>query len=100
MITAGSVGLFDAALNYLWNETINRLRDHVAAFDVDYFFDLAETDPARRKNLKTRDDLSQIDDYKLLEAANKIKLVGGFGYSSVRNGTGRALSVGKGTLLA
>ncbi|CAM5378672.1 hypothetical protein [Streptomyces hirsutus] len=74
MIMAGSVGLFDAALNYLWNETINRLRDHVAAFDVDYFFDLAETDPARRKNLKTRDDLSQIDDYKLLEAANKIKL--------------------------
>ncbi|MFD5919635.1 hypothetical protein ACFVYP_22520 [Kitasatospora sp. NPDC058201] len=51
MIMAGSVGLFDAALNYLWIETINRLRDHVAAFDVGYFFDLAELDPARRKNL-------------------------------------------------
>ncbi|WP_406292166.1 hypothetical protein [Embleya sp. NBC_00896] len=75
MIIAGSVGLFDAALNYLWNETVNRLRDHVAAFDVDYFFTLAETDPARRKNLKTRDDLAQVDDYKLLEAANRIKLI-------------------------
>ncbi|WP_411119916.1 hypothetical protein [Streptomyces sp. 058-1L] len=83
MIMAGSVGLFDAALNYLWNETINRLRDHVAAFDVDYFFDLAETDPARRKNLKTRDDLSQIDDYKLLEAANKIKLVSDVGFKQL-----------------
>ncbi|MET7593865.1 MULTISPECIES: hypothetical protein [Streptomyces] len=83
MIMAGSVGLFDAALNYLWNETINRLRDHVAAFDVDYFFDLAETDPARRKNLKTRDDLSQIDDYKLLEAANKIKLVSDIGFKQL-----------------
>lgn len=83
MIMAGSVGLFDAALNYLWNETINRLRDHVAAFDVDYFFDLAETDPARRKNLKTREDLSQIDDYKLLEAANKIKLISDIGFKQL-----------------
>ncbi|WP_177235234.1 hypothetical protein [Streptomyces sp. MUSC 14] len=75
MIMAGSVGLFDAALNYLWNETVNRLRDHVAAFDVDYFFELAEPDPARRKNLKTREDLSEIGDYQLLEAANRIKLI-------------------------
>jgi hypothetical protein len=83
MVMAGSVGLFDAALNYLWNETINRLRDHVAAFDVDYFFDLAEPDPARRKNLKTRDDLTQIDDYKLLEAANKIKLISDIGFKQL-----------------
>jgi len=75
MVMAGSVGLFDAALNYLWNETVNRLRDHVAAFDVDYFFELAEPDPDRRKNLKTREDLSEIGDYQLLEAANRIKLI-------------------------
>ncbi|MCY0921341.1 hypothetical protein OS965_24645 [Streptomyces sp. H27-G5] len=83
MIMAGSVGLFDAALNYLWNETVNRLRDHVAAFDVDYFFTLAETDPARRKTLKTREDLAQIDDYKLLEAANKIKLISDVGFKQL-----------------
>lgn len=83
MIMAGSVGLFDAALNYLWNETINRLRDHVAAFDVAYFFDLAESDPTRRKNLKTRDDLAKLDDYKLLEAANKIKLISDAGYTQL-----------------
>ncbi|GAA1334840.1 hypothetical protein GCM10009647_076840 [Streptomyces sanglieri] len=76
MIMAGSVGLFDAALNYLWNETINRLRDHVAAFDIDYFFELVEgTNPVRRKNLKSRDDLAEIKDINLLKAANKIKLI-------------------------
>ncbi|MEU1880894.1 hypothetical protein ABZ470_26605 [Streptosporangium sp. NPDC020072] len=83
MIMAGSVGLFDAALNYLWNETINRLRDHVVAFDVAYFFDLAESDPARRKNLKSREDLAQLDDFKLLEAANKIKLISDVGYKQL-----------------
>lgn len=83
MIIAGSVGLFDAALNYLWNETVNRLRGHVAAFDVDYFFELAEPDPGRRKNLRTRDDLSQISDYQLLEAANKIKLIGDIAFKQL-----------------
>ncbi|GAX56574.1 hypothetical protein SO3561_08142 [Streptomyces olivochromogenes] len=92
MIMAGSVGLFDAALNYLWNETVNRLRDHVAAFDVDYFFDLAEADPARRKNLKTRDDLAQFDDYKLLEAANKIKLISDIGFKQLTHVNSRKSS--------
>ena len=32
------VGLFDAALNYLWNETIVNLREKVIRFDLDYFY--------------------------------------------------------------
>lgn len=31
MIMAGSVGLFDAALNYLWDETVIELRKRVIA---------------------------------------------------------------------
>ncbi|MGW5569205.1 hypothetical protein ACWEWD_38070 [Streptomyces tendae] len=34
MILAGAAGLFDAALSYLWDETITQLRDRVADFDV------------------------------------------------------------------
>ncbi|MFE2936017.1 hypothetical protein [Streptomyces sp. NPDC059278] len=49
MILAGAAGLFDAALSYLWDETITQLRDRVADFDVAYFFDLAEADPARQR---------------------------------------------------
>ncbi|MFF8531748.1 hypothetical protein ACF07B_07110 [Streptomyces sp. NPDC015532] len=75
MIIAGAAGLFDAALSYLWDETITQLRDRVADFDVAYFFDLAEADPARRASLQTRDDLSKINDAALLDAAKKIQLV-------------------------
>lgn len=75
MILAGAAGLFDAALSYLWDETITQLRDRVADFDVAYFFDLAEADPARRASLQTRDDLSKINDAALLAAANKIQLL-------------------------
>ncbi|MFF0546849.1 hypothetical protein ACFYTF_28835 [Nocardia thailandica] len=83
MILAASVGLFDAALNYLWNETINELRARVASFDVAYFFDLAETDPARRSTLRTPEDLAKIDDSKLMEAANRIKLISDVGYKQL-----------------
>lgn len=80
MIIAGSVGLFDAALNYLWDETISELRARVAAFDVAYFFDLAEPSPARRRELSTADDLRKIDDAKLMEAANRIGLISDVGF--------------------
>ncbi|MCX5000774.1 hypothetical protein OG739_36400 [Streptomyces longwoodensis] len=75
MIIAGAAGLFDAALSYLWDETITQLRDRVADFDVAYFFDLAEADPARRASLQTRNDLAKINDAALLDAAKKIQLI-------------------------
>lgn len=33
MIAAAAAGLFDAALNYLWDETVGELRRRVAGFD-------------------------------------------------------------------
>lgn len=80
MMMAASVGLFDAALTYLWDETISELRKRVAAFDVEYFFDLAEPDPAKRKGLRTPEDLPKLDDSKLMEAAAKIQLISNIGY--------------------
>jgi hypothetical protein len=40
-IAASAAGLFDAALNYLWDETIYELRRRVAQYDLSYFFDTA-----------------------------------------------------------
>jgi hypothetical protein len=40
-VTAAASGLFDAALNYLWDETIVELRRRVAQYDLSYFFDNA-----------------------------------------------------------
>lgn len=47
-IMAVGAGLFDAALNYLWDETINELRARVVNYDLSYFYDLAVTSPERR----------------------------------------------------
>lgn len=76
MVAAATVGLFDAALNYMWDELIGELRTRVANFDLNYFFDVAAGDNSSlRKQLKTEDDLSNIDDARLLRASRKIGLL-------------------------
>ncbi|WP_426602712.1 hypothetical protein [Streptomyces sp. WG7] len=66
MITAAAAGLFDAALNYLWNETVAELRRRVAGYDPAHFFDIAVPSYGRRKHLSTEDDLVKVDDIDLL----------------------------------
>lgn len=81
MMAAATVGLFDAALNYLWDETITEIRNRVVGFDLRYFFDIAAGDNSDlRKSLKTEDDLPKIDDARLLRAALKIGLITQTGY--------------------
>ena len=79
MVAVGA-GLFDAALNYLWDETISELRRRVAGYDLSYFFDIAVQAPDRRKQLKTEEDLVRVDDYDLIRAANEIGLVPDVGF--------------------
>jgi len=72
---AVTVGLFDAALNYLWDETIAALRRLVVSIDLDHFFNVAEkTEPIRGK-LSSADDLRQIGDHTLLESCRRIGLI-------------------------
>ena len=61
-VAACGAGLFDAALNFVWDETVKNLRKKVAAFDLEYFFKSAITDPDRLKKLQTEEDLQKIDD--------------------------------------
>ena len=56
-IAACGVGLFDAALNFLWDETVINLRNKVINFDIEYFFDSTITDQSRRSKLNSADDL-------------------------------------------
>jgi hypothetical protein len=37
-VAACGAGLFDAALNFMWDETVSNLRGKVARFDLEYFF--------------------------------------------------------------
>lgn len=73
-------GLFDAALNYLWDETILQLRKRVCRYDIQYFFDVAVADPQKRNKLKDEEDLVKIDDSELILAAKEIGLISDIGY--------------------
>jgi hypothetical protein len=48
---AVAVGLFDAALNFLWDETILALRRLASSIDLSYFFDTAEKRESYRAKL-------------------------------------------------
>jgi hypothetical protein len=80
MIAAAAVGLFDAAPNYLWNETIGELRRCVEGYDLAYFFDVAVQSPERRKHLSSAEDLTKVDDQELLRAAREIGLLSDVGH--------------------
>lgn len=83
LMVAVGAGLFDAALNYLWDETISELRRRVAGYDLAYFFEIAEKDPDRRKKLSTEEDLVKVDDFDLIRASNDIGLVSDVGYKQL-----------------
>lgn len=79
-IAAVASGLFDAALNYLWDETILELRKRVSQYDISYFYDNAVNSPEKRKNLYSEDDIFKVTDSELIEGAKKIGLISEIGY--------------------
>lgn len=72
-------GLFDAALNYLWDETILQIRKRVIQYDIEYFYDNAVSGD-RRKRLKDESDLTKVDDYDLIKGAKEIGLISDLGF--------------------
>lgn len=82
-LAAVGAGLFDAALNYLWDETVAELRRRIASYDLAYFYDVAVTSPERRKNLRTEDDLSRVEDQELIRAAREMALISDVGYQQL-----------------
>ncbi len=82
MVAAATVGLFDAALNYLWDELVSALRSRVVGFDLAYFFDIAAgNNTDLRKGLKSEDDLPSVDDARLLRASLEIGLISDVGFA-------------------
>lgn len=79
-LVAIGAGLFDAALNYLWDETVDELRRRIANYDLNYFFDVAVQAPDRRKNLKGVEDLVKVTDDEMMKAASEIGLISEIGY--------------------
>lgn len=79
-ITACTVGLFDAALNYLWDETVRNLREKVARFDLNYFYDSVVTDANRRSKLKDESDLEKLDDWELVKGCQQTGIISDIGF--------------------
>jgi hypothetical protein len=69
------VGLFDAALNFLWNETIMALRRLAVGMDLSYFFDTAEKRESFRSRLQTEEDLAVLDDLTLIDTCARVDLL-------------------------
>ncbi|MEK6482556.1 hypothetical protein WJR50_33820 [Catalinimonas sp. 4WD22] len=78
-LAASASGLFDASLNYLWDETILQLRKRVAQFDLEYFYDNT-VGGDRRKNFKSEEDLVKLQDSELINGAREIELISEVGY--------------------
>lgn len=80
---AVATGLFDAALNYLWNETIRQLRIRVVNGELDYFFDVVINDDSRRNKFNTREDLEKLPDNDLITGAAKLGLITPIGFKQL-----------------
>lgn len=79
-IAACGAGLFDAALNFLWNETVINLRNKVTRFDMDYFLNSVVTDSRRRATFKTEDDLKKLDEWELMKGCKDTGIITEIGY--------------------
>lgn len=65
-VAASAIGLFDAALNYVWNEVIINLRRKIVYYGLDVFYDNA-IESNRREAYRKEEDLSSINDRRLLD---------------------------------
>lgn len=79
-VAACGAGLFDAALNFVWDETVLQLRTKIAQFDMEYFINSTITDADRRKKFTTPDDLVQLDDWELVRGAHLTGILSDIGF--------------------
>ena len=73
-VAGAAIGLFDASLNYIWNEVIINLRNKITIYGIDMFFDAA-VGGARRALYVSEDDLSGIKDEVLVNTCMKLELI-------------------------
>lgn len=82
-IAACASGLFDAALNYLWNETILNLKEKVKQFDVNYFYNIIINNPQIRTKFKNESDLEKLQDWQIIDGCHKMGIISNIGYKQL-----------------
>lgn len=73
-VASSAIGLYDAALNYLWNEVVVSLRQKVNIYGLDLFYDAA-VGGELRETYNTFEDLSSIKDNTLIDTCRKLELI-------------------------
>ncbi len=73
-VGATAIGLFDAALNYIWNEVVLNLRRKIVIYGLDLFFDAA-VGGKLRELYKDESDLGGLKDSVLLDTCLKLELI-------------------------
>jgi hypothetical protein len=73
MCIAIGVGLFDSAVNYIWNQTVTEIRIRIIMFGLDVIKQL--------KNKEyTEEDINSMQDSQLLNIAHELNLINDEGY--------------------
>ena len=74
-VGASAIGLFDAALNYVWNEVILNLQRKAGIYGLlDLFFDAA-VGGDRRELYSTEDDFRSLKDRVIIDTFRKLELI-------------------------
>ncbi len=72
---ATTVGLFDAALNYLWDAIVENLRYKIIKFDVGYFFDSHPNRGISSNSHRNEEELRKISDQDLIDGSLAIGII-------------------------
>ncbi|WP_025677708.1 hypothetical protein [Paenibacillus massiliensis] len=83
-VASSAIGLYDAALNYLWNEVILSLREKVNLYGLDLFYDAA-VGGELRETFSTYEDLGSIKDVVLIDTCKKLELISGILHEKLKH---------------
>jgi hypothetical protein len=83
-VAGAAIGLFDASLNYVWNEVVINLREKVVVYGLDMFFDAA-VGGSRREFYIDEKDLSGIKDNTLVNTCRKLELISDIVYTKLNH---------------
>ncbi|MBI2471581.1 MAG: hypothetical protein HYV59_10115 [Planctomycetes bacterium] len=81
-VGATAIGLFDAALNYVWNEVVLNLRKKAIVYGIDLFYD-ASVGGSNRSLYKDEKDLDGLKDSVLLDTCCKLELISDVVYRKI-----------------
>ena len=83
-VAGAAIGLFDASLNYVWNEVVLNLRQKAVIYGLDMFFDAA-VGPSRREDYTKEEDLSGLKDNTLINTCKKLELISDVVYTKLHH---------------